>query len=265
VPDQNASMTLDDVPPETCPHVVGVAVNVHRWDDISFLHWRFDPAAVQRLLPDGVRVLAFDGSAWVGVTPFFIRVRPLGIPIGLPGFAFPETNVRTYVTGPDGRQGIVFLRMEVTALWFVVALRSVGLPYVFRAMSVERAGEAIAYRSRPRARTGVGCHDIVVRPQRELDRPHGELERFLTARWAAFHAVGPVLLRTQVQHAPWPLWIASVERCEVAELLGSAGLPPPTGPPVVHWSPGVHVRVSPPTLLSARGREIPRCERVVVR
>jgi uncharacterized protein YqjF (DUF2071 family) len=252
VPEKSDSVTLGEVPPEACPHVVGVAVNVHRWEDISFLHWRFDPGVVQRLLPDGVNVLAFDGAAWVGVTPFFIRVRPLGIPIGLRRFAFPETNLRTYVSGPDGRQGIVFLRMEVAARWFVVALRSVGLPYVFRAMSVERVGEVTTYRSRPRARTGVGGHDIVVRPERELHRPHGELERFLTARWAAFHEVGPVILRTPVEHPPWPLWTASVERCDVAALFGSAGLPPPAGHPVVHWSPGVTVKVGPPTLPGAR-------------
>jgi uncharacterized protein YqjF (DUF2071 family) len=245
-------VTLGDVPPEACPHAVRLAVNVHRWDDISFVHWRFDAEVVQRLLPDGVRVLAFDGAAWVGVTPFFIRVWPLGIPIDLPRFAFPETNLRTYVAGPDGRQGIVFLRMEVAALWFVVALRSAGLPYVFRAMSVERAADITTYRSRPRAGTGVAGHDIVVRPERQLDRPHGELERFLTARWAAYHAVGPVLLRTPVEHPPWRLWTASVERCQVDDLLASAGLPPPTGPPVVHWSPGVAVKVGLPAWVSAR-------------
>ena len=229
--------------------MVRLPVNVHRWDDISFLHWSFEPEVVQRLLPDGVRVLPFDGAAWVGVTPFSIRVRPLGIPLDLPRSAFPETNVRTYVAGPDGRQGVAFLRMEVPALWFVATLRSIGLPYVLQAMTVERSGGLVSYRSRPRSAAGAGGHEIVVRPDRVLPRPHGDLDRFLTARWSAFHAVGPVLLRTAVEHPPWSLWTATVERCEVGDLLRAAGLPPPPGPPVAHWSPGVTVKVGRPVIV----------------
>ena len=40
-----------------------------RWRDISFVHWRVDPARVAPLLPRGVRPDLYDGSAWVARVP----------------------------------------------------------------------------------------------------------------------------------------------------------------------------------------------------
>ena len=110
------------------PHRVRLPVNIHHWERISFLHWPISAAELAPLLPDGTEVLTHEGTAWVTVTPFFIRVRPPGSPVVPPGWAFPETNLRTYIAGPGGRQGLWFLHMEVTALWFVAALRTIGLP-----------------------------------------------------------------------------------------------------------------------------------------
>ena len=47
---------------------------VHWWEQLTFIHWRFDPDEVQRLLPPGLTVETFDGSAWVGLVPFYLRV-----------------------------------------------------------------------------------------------------------------------------------------------------------------------------------------------
>ncbi len=237
-------------PPAAAPHRVGVPVNIHRWDDIAFLHWPFEPHDVAPLLPDRLAVLTHDGAAWLSVTPFVMRVRPPGVPLFPPGCTFPETNLRTYVVGPDGRQGLWFLRMEVTALWFVATLRALGLPYFRNAMSVERRPGRIVYRSEPRPGSAGGGHHIVVRPGAPLQPPvGGDWDRFVTARWAAFHRRGPVLCWTPVEHQPWPLRQATVEACEVADVFRDAGLPPPVGPPVAHFSPGVTVKVGPPRIV----------------
>jgi uncharacterized protein len=155
---------------------------------------------------------------------------PAGHP---PGWAFPETNVRTYVAGPDGREGLWFIRMEVTALWFVATLRAVGLPYFRQRMSVDAAGDRVVYRSRPRRSSPGGGYEIVVRPGEELNPPEGgPRERFLTARMGAYHRQGPVLLYTPVAHPPWCLRTAAVERCEVDALLRCSATPafgPPSG------------------------------------
>lgn len=233
------------VPPAAAPHQVRVPVNVHHWDNISFLHWPIATPELTGLLPDELEVLTYDGSAWVGVTPFFIQVRPPGVPVTPPGWAFPETNVRTYVRGPDGRLGLWFLHMEVTARWFVATMRTLALPYVHREMSVEADDERITYTSKPSDGTE-GGHHIVVRPGAPMDPPEGgSFERFLTAWWGAYHRPGP-LLHTPVEHPTWRLQAAEVDTCEVGGLFRAAGLGAPEGEPVAHFSAGVPVKVGPP-------------------
>lgn len=235
-------------PPSAPPHAVRVPVNIHHWDNIAFLHWPFAPADVARCVPDGMTVLTHDGMAWVTVTPFLMRVRPPGVPVVPPRWAFPETNVRTYVIGPDGREGLWFLHMEVTALWFVATLRALGLPYVRRRMSVDVREDCAVYISRPPS-SGCGGHDIVVRPDEDLSPSFGgPWERFVTARWGAFHRRGR-LLYTPVEHPPWRLRTADVVTCEVGGLFQAAGLPAPGGRPIVHFSTGVRVKVGVPTVV----------------
>lgn len=91
-------------------------VSLQGWSSLTFLHWPCPAEVVQGLLPDRVEVDTFDGTAWVSVTPFLMtgfRLGPLP-PFG-PLSTFPETNVRTYVRGPDGRDGLWFLSLEGTA------------------------------------------------------------------------------------------------------------------------------------------------------
>jgi uncharacterized protein len=52
-----------------------------------------------------------------------------------------------------------------------------------------------------------------------------------------------VLARSNVEHEPWPLHRATVPELD-QNLVAAAGLPTPEGDPVVHWSPGVHTRIS---------------------
>ena len=58
-------------------------VNFQDWEYLTFLHWAYDPAVVQALVPAGLTVQQWDGLTWVGITPFqMARVRaPLHIPI----------------------------------------------------------------------------------------------------------------------------------------------------------------------------------------
>jgi uncharacterized protein YqjF (DUF2071 family) len=76
------------------------------WSWLTFLHWSYPPEVLQRLLPSSLRVHDFDGRAWVGVTPFVLGDLRTPVAPAPPWFSrFPETNVRTYVVGPDGRTG----------------------------------------------------------------------------------------------------------------------------------------------------------------
>ena len=79
-----------------------------QWLDLLFAHWDFAADEVAALLPAGVELDTFAGRAWVGVVPFRMAdVAPRWVP-ALPWVsAFPELNVRTYVTC-DGKPGVWF-------------------------------------------------------------------------------------------------------------------------------------------------------------
>lgn len=227
--------------------VVRRPVSLQGWSSLTFLHWPYPAEVVQPLLPERVEVDTFDGTAWVSVTPFLMtgfRLGPLP-PFG-PLSTFPETNVRTYVRGPDGRDGLWFLSLEADCLPTVVGASAVyGVPYRWADMSVER-GEVVRYRSR-RRRAGRGArppaHDIRVRPG--APREPSALEDWLTGRWRAFTTVAGRLAAASVQHEPWPLHDVQVVTLEES-LVEASGLPAPGGEPLAQWSPGVHVRLGHP-------------------
>ena len=45
-----------------CPTPVERPVMVQHWDQLTFLHWSFEPGAVQDLLPPGLEVETYDGQ-----------------------------------------------------------------------------------------------------------------------------------------------------------------------------------------------------------
>lgn len=238
-----------------CPTPVARAAMVHSWDELTFVHWRFDPAAVQRLLPAGLTVETFDGAAWVGLVPFFLRVGLPRVP-PVPWLSrFPETNVRTYARSADGTSGVWFFSLDAARLGAVVVARTTyRLPYFWSKMSIERSGSTIRYRTarrlpRPRARSAVA----VEIGERYQSTELSELDHFLTARWALFSAPRSGLHHALASHDPWPLHRARIIALEDT-LVTAAGLPAPSGDPVVHYAPTVKVRIGWPTPISTPRR-----------
>jgi uncharacterized protein YqjF (DUF2071 family) len=246
---------------------VRLATNRQDWLDLTFLHWPYDVATVQAHVPAGLEVQELDGAAWVGVTPFrMAEVRLPGLP-SVPGWSsFPELNVRTYVRGPDGHDGIWFFALECDRRAVVLALRTLGLPYVRAVGRVgiepdagERAsagGTGSTYRyAFARRRTGVGAlpdlaGGAAFRAVVQVGEPVEASARTawldgVTGRWNAWSVRGGRLLRTPVEHEVWPLWDATVDG-DLERPLLSVGLPAPVGPPRVHWSRGVHSVVGVP-------------------
>ena len=231
----------------TPPRPVRWPVMYQTWSWLTFLHWPYAPQVVGRLLPQGLEVHAFDGLAWVGVTPFLMEDLRTPVAPAPPWFtSFPETNVRTYVRGPDGREGLWFFSLDAARLEPVLVARSTyALPYMWSAMRVERDGAAVRYRSRRRwpGPTPAASAVAVEVGARLAPGELGELDHYLTARWQLYTTLGPVLARSTVEHEPWPLHRAVLRELE-GNLVEAAGLPAPAGEPVVHWSPGVHTRIS---------------------
>jgi uncharacterized protein len=231
------------------PRPVRWPVMYQTWSWLAFLHWPYPPAVVQRLLPAGLRAHTFDGRAWVGLTPFVLGDLRTPVAPVPPWFRrFPETNVRTYVVGPDGREGLWFFSLDAARLEPVLVARATfALPYMWSAMTVERDGPVVRYHSRRRwpGPTPAASAVTVEVGERVVPGELGGLDHHLTARWQLYTTLGPLLARATVDHEPWPLHRAAVRELD-SDLVAAAGLPVPQGEPVVHWSPGVRTRIGGP-------------------
>lgn len=216
-----------------------------RWERLTFLHWPYDPAVVQRLLPAGLRAEPFDGAAWVGLVPFFMRVATPGGRRAPWASNFCETNVRTYVRDDAGKSGIWFFSLDAARLGAVISARAIyRLPYFWSAMRLAQRDAEFRYLCR---RRGPGPIPAVSRAgvrAREAFSPGEASERdhFLTARWRLFSVIAGRLVSARACHRPWPLHRAEARFVD-DHLLTAAGLPAPDGEPLVHYSPGVDVTI----------------------
>jgi uncharacterized protein YqjF (DUF2071 family) len=217
-----------------------IPLSVQRWDRLTFLHWRYPPEALSRRLPGGLTLDTYEGSGWVSMTPFLLEIGPPGLPLAI---RTPETNLRTYVRGPGGSPGIWFFSLDIGNAAAAVAAR-VGywLPYTWSEMEVRQQGDRVDYRSRRRVPAGASTR---IRVETGQPLVSGPLDDFLTARFRLFTRAGPLLIRCEVRHPPWPLHSARVLELEES-LLAAAGLPPPQEEPLVHFSPTLRVRVGAP-------------------
>jgi uncharacterized protein YqjF (DUF2071 family) len=211
-------------------------VLLSQWLTVTFVHWPVEPAAVQALLPPGLTVDQWDGQAWLTLAPFrMVDVGPPG-PAALRRLAFAETNFRTYVRAPNGRDGIYFFRIEaVSALMTFGARIAAGIPYRLGDLSVVGQAGLVSYGGA--LRDGSCSYRVDVRPGQRLLEP-GPLDVWLTGRWRAYSWHFGRLLETPVQHEPWPLSSATVEGLNET-LSASLGLPAARTDHVVHFSEGV--------------------------
>jgi uncharacterized protein YqjF (DUF2071 family) len=208
------------------------------WRRLTFLHWPYEPALVQPLLPPGLVLDTFDGAAWIGLVPFEIY-NLSGIP------HFPETNVRTYVVGPDGSRAVWFFSLDAARLAAVLGARiAYHLPYFWANMAVTSQNAAIHYRSRrKRPHSTTVISDIVVQPGGLFTGGElGDRDHFLTARYRLYTLIHGRLGYAQIEHEPWPLARATVVTLN-QNLVDAAGLPAPDGPPVAHYAEKITVKI----------------------
>jgi uncharacterized protein YqjF (DUF2071 family) len=238
----------DNVPtyPPTSANPPSTTVMRQEWRRLTFLHWPYEPAVVQRLLPPGLTVETYDGTAWVALVPFEMVAKA---PVGpeLPWASrFWETNVRTYVTGPDGRTGVWFLSLDASRFGAVAAARlGYSLPYYWSRMRLVATDEGrdILYVTERRWPRPAGRSVVQVR----VGEPYAAAEltqrdHYLTARFALWARTRRGLRWTPADHTPWPLHRAELLRLDDT-LVTAAGLPAPQGEPVLHHSAGVAVRI----------------------
>ncbi len=218
---------------------------VQQWRDLAYIHWRYAPDVVQGLLPAGLEVDTYDGSAWVGLIPF--SMRGIGVPRlpAVPYFgSFPEINVRTYVRR-DGVPGVWFFSLDVNRLIpAVVARTTYLLPYCWGRAANRIEGGLLRSDVERRWPVRARSH-TTVRIGESIDKPD-DLAVFLSARWGLYsRGVFGGLMYAPVDHEPWPLQRAELESID-QNVVQAAGLPAPSGDPHVMFSRGVSVRIGRP-------------------
>ena len=183
------------------------------WRDLLFIHWRVDADEISRLLPDGVKVDTFDGSAWIGLIPFKMdRVRFFGMP-SLPTLGrFHECNVRTYVLR-DGVPGVWFFSLDAASRLAVFGGRNLWkLNYIHARFQVEARGDTTDYRLE-RA-DGRRSHINWTVGDALPTSESGSLRHFLTERYYLYAGRSGHLKRGAVWHEPWTLRQATLNRLD---------------------------------------------------
>jgi uncharacterized protein len=206
------------------------------WNDLLFAHWRVDPDALRARIPAALELDRFDGAAWLGVVPFrMTNVGPRFVP-PIPWLsAFPELNVRTYVTA-RGKPGVYFFSLDATNSLAVAGARTFfHLPYFGAEMTVQARGGWIDYESRRPGERAVFLASY--RPVGEPFEPRpGSLEHFLTERYC-LHTIDPSgrVCTVDIHHPPWPLQTAEAQ-IGVNTMAAAAGITLPDDPPLLHFA-----------------------------
>lgn len=229
----------------------GPWIMAQTWHDLLFAHWEVPVQKMRELVPRGFEIDTFAGKAWIGVVPFRMSgVRLRGTP-AVPGLsAFPELNVRTYVTA-GGKPGVWFfsldaanrIAVEVARAWF-------HLPYFSARMRSEDDGDEIRYVSRRADRRGSG-ESLQMKygaGGKYVNAKPGTPEHFLTERYCLYAERGDgALLRGEIHHGPWRLQTARAEFAENT-MTKALGLEL-RGEPVLHFSKLQEVVVWPPRVV----------------
>lgn len=185
------------------------------WEDMLFAHWRVPFEDLRALVPDALEIERYDGSAWLGITPFRLTgLRARGM-LPLPGLSsFLELNVRTYVRAADGKPGVWFLGIDASSRVVAeLSRRLARLPYTHARMSLERYDGWIevecAEVGNKRGRVFSGRY----RGEGEVFQAKpGSLEWFLAERYCLYTTdARGTLLRGENHHAPWALQRAEAE------------------------------------------------------
>lgn len=228
----------------------GPVVMRPRWQHLLFLHWEFEPAVVQKLLPEGLEVDTFEGKAYVGLVPFVMEnVRPHFLPnLGRYGQwyeNFAELNVRTYVVR-DGVPGVWFFSLDAASAPAVVTARAwFNLPYFKARMRFWRGRDgALRYSSkrlwpRPTPAYFSACYRV---EGEAAPAAEGSLEQSLVERYVLYSKRGGQFYSGRVHHEPYQIQQARLEHLRES-CVEAAGFNRPATAPHIVYSRGVEVEV----------------------
>lgn len=209
------------------------------WTDLLFAHWSVEPETLRDVVPPQLPLDTFEGKAYVGVTPFGVRNMRLRLSPAVPLLsAFPEINVRTYVT-VDAKPGIYFFSLDAASrLAVATARRAYRLPYFHARMSIGRDAGETRFTSRRLSDEAPARADFRARyrPISEpFHAPGDSLEHWLTERYCLYtFDERRRIQRGDIHHPPWPLQAAEAD-IEINTMAAEIGLDLPD-PPLLHYA-----------------------------
>jgi hypothetical protein len=178
-----------------------------------------------------------------------IRLR--GAP-AIPGAsAFPELNVRTYVSF-EGKPGVWFFSLDAASLIAVTTARLwFHLPYFLAKMSLSNNDGMIHYSSQ---RSGSGTPGIKLQGQyapvgEGFEATPGSLDYWLTERYCLYEGNNRRMYRGEIHHGPWQLQRAQAE-FRANTMTDSLGISLPNIAPLLHFAKFQSVLAWAPRLLT---------------
>jgi uncharacterized protein YqjF (DUF2071 family) len=183
------------------------------WERLLFAHWRVAEADLRRVVHPDIPIDTFDGSAWIGITPFTVTgLHARGTPPPPAVGSFHEINVRTYAT-IDGKPGIYFLSLDAASRAAVHAARTAyRVPYFHSEIEAEHDGQRVRYRSE-RQSGPPAAFEAEYGPQGEpfIGEP-GTFDHWATERYCLYTLDDEQRIqRGEIHHPPWPLQRAAAD------------------------------------------------------
>jgi hypothetical protein len=223
---------------------------LQRWEHLAFLHWRYEPAVVQALLPPQLTVDTWNDAAWVGLVPLFMRdVRPRFVP-PIPALSdFLELNLRTYVYDATGRPGLYFYSLDCDQpLAVETARRFLNLRYEHCVISAAAGSDGWVNFEARRAGTGEKSAFRYQAFGEAATAGEDTLEFFLIERYRLFttDGAGEQLHSIRVCHAPYRIRSARVAAWSDVSLRQAGFEPPLRDPDHICCADSVEVEVFAP-------------------
>jgi uncharacterized protein YqjF (DUF2071 family) len=196
------------------------------WERLLFAHWRVPEDQLREVVHPKIPIDTFDGSAWIGITPFTVAgLHARGTPPPPIAASFHEINVRTYAT-IDDKPGIYFLSLDAASRAAVHAARSgYRVPYFHADIEAEPVegepvegdggdggdGDRIRYHSERKQDPPAAFEAEYGPTGKPFNAEPGSFEHWATERYCLYTLAEQRVQRGEIHHPPWPLQQATAD------------------------------------------------------
>jgi uncharacterized protein YqjF (DUF2071 family) len=216
------------------------------WKNVFFIHLPVSAPSLRPHIPSCLDLDVYEGEPWISLVLFTIEgIYLKGIPFSVVS-AFPEINVRTYISY-NKRPGVFFLSLDAKH-WatYTIAKKWYHLPYYESQISVKQTNQFTSYNSIRKDRKVVPAEfkGTLKSLSETFYSKQNSLEYWLTERYYLYSSnQGKDAFRAKIHHEPWQLQEAKAE-INANTLISSMNILPLNEDPIVHFSTGTNVLIS---------------------